>query len=77
MKSMGTYAELLALRDELWRQVRGLPGVVTIGIGSKNDRAALVLFVDENKVRKDDLPAEYASLPVVLEPVGRAKAHGG
>lgn len=74
---METHADLLALRDELWCQIRGLPGVVTIGIGSKNDRAALVVFVDENEVHKDDLPTEYASLPVVLEPVGQAKAHRG
>jgi hypothetical protein len=74
---METDTDLLALRDELWCQVRQVPGVVTIGIGSKDDRAALVVFVDENKVHTDDLPTEYASLPVVLEPVGQAKAHGG
>ncbi len=74
---METFADLLVLRDKLWCQVRELPGVVTIGIGSKNDRAALVVFVDENIVHKDDLPTEYADLPVILEPANQAKAHGG
>jgi len=73
---MENYADLLALRDELWLQVRRIPGVVTIGIGSKNDQAAFVIFVDENRVHKDVLPAEYASLRVVLDSVGQAKAHG-
>jgi hypothetical protein len=74
---MATYTDLLMLRDKLWSQVSGLPGVVTIGIGSKNDQTAFVVFVDENKVHKDDLPAEYADFPVILEPAGQAKAHGG
>jgi hypothetical protein len=65
-------SELLLLRDKLWSQVRELPGVVTIGIGSSKNQDALVVFVDETKVQTNDLPVEYANVPVVLKPAGRA-----
>jgi hypothetical protein len=76
MKSRATFADLLSLRNKLWCEVRELPGVVTIGIGSKNNRAALVVFVEEEKLQKANLPVQYEDVPVVVKAAGQAKAHG-
>jgi len=73
--SIRNVAELITLRNELWHQVRALPGLITIGIGSKNGEVALVLFVDEKKVRREDLPVCYATVPIIVESAGRIKAH--
>lgn len=71
------FGDLMLLRNELWSEIRRLPGVITIGIGSKNDRTALVVFVDEEKVQKGDLPVQYADVQVVVEPARIAKAQRG
>jgi len=74
---MNRVRDLQVLREDLWRKVKELPGVVTIGIGSKGNRSAFVIFVDEDRVRKDELPVKYANVAVVLRPAGPASAHGG
>ena len=68
-------AELIRLRDKLWTQIHGVPGLVTIGIGSKDGEAALVLFVDEKKVRKADLPVRFAAVPIIVESSGQIRPH--
>ena len=76
MAALG-FADLIALRNKLWSEIRRQPGVITIGIGSKNDRTPLVVFVDERKLRKGDLPVQYADVQVVVEPARMTKAQRG
>jgi hypothetical protein len=68
--------DLLTLRDKLWSQVKEVPGVITVGIGSQERHAALIVFIDETTVQKDDLPVEYFDVPIVLRPAGRASSQG-
>jgi hypothetical protein len=70
------FPELLELRDRLWSQVRGIPGVVTVGIGSSRDGSALIVFVDEDNVDRGGLPTTYEQVPVILERAGKARTHG-
>lgn len=72
---MKTLAELVAIRNKLWSEVQRIPGVVTVGIGSKEGQPALVLFIDEKKTRKDKLPAQYSAMPVIVESTGEVKPH--
>lgn len=72
---MKTLSELLAIRNKLWNEVHRFPGVVTIGIGSKEGKPALVLFIDEKTARKEDLPANYGAMPVILESTGDVEPH--
>lgn len=73
--SIRDIGELIRLRNKLWHQMRSEPGIVTIGIGSKDGEAALVLFVDEKKVHREELPARYAAVPVIVQSAGQIKAY--
>jgi len=74
---MSTGKNLYKLRNKLWSQVKDIQGVVTVGVGTKRGKAALVIFVDETIVNYKDLPDKYANMPVTYESVGQAKAYGG
>jgi len=73
---MSDFPELLELRNKLWDKIRSLPGVITVGIGSSENQAALVIFIDEYTAGRNDLPTLYENVPVVLETAGKIKAHG-
>jgi hypothetical protein len=73
---MPEFPELLELRNKLWDKIRSFPGVVTVGIGSSANQAALVIFVDEYAIGGTDLPTLYENVPVVVEIAGKIKAHG-
>jgi hypothetical protein len=67
---------LLELRNRLWKEIRSIPGVVTIGIGSTENQPALVVFVEKDTVERSDLPTSYENVPVLLETTGNIKLHG-
>lgn len=69
--------QLLDLRNRLWKEIRSIPGVVTIGIGSSESQPALVIFVEKDTVERRDLPTSYENVPVLLETTGKIKAQGG
>ena len=73
---MPDFPELLELRNKLWDKIRSCPGVITVGIGSSENEAALVIFVDEYTIGGTDLPTLYENVPVVVEIAGNIKAHG-
>lgn len=74
---MSTGKDLYRLRNQLWSHVKDIQGVVTVGVGSKRGKVALVIFVDETIVDYKDLPVKYANIPVTYESIGQAKAYGG
>jgi len=69
--------DLYQARDQLWLRVKDTQGVITVGVGTKNGKAVLVIFFDKKKVNEKDLPIEHANIPVIHEPAGNAIAYGG
>jgi hypothetical protein len=73
---MHDFPQLLELRNRLWKEIRSIPGVITIGIGSTENQPALVIFVEQDMVERSDLPTLYENVPVLLETTGKIKAQG-
>lgn len=68
---------LRSARNQLWSEVKNISGVVTVGIGKKNGKVALVIFMDKNRLNSEDLPEVFGDIPIILESTDQAIAYGG
>ena len=67
---------LISSRDSLWSQVKTIPGVVSIGVGMKDNHKVLVIFVTLDSINQEELPAHHRGIPVIIEGTGSAVTHG-
>jgi hypothetical protein len=67
-------ADWWKLRDELAAELRGVPGVISIGVGKSDHDVVLVILVDRNHFR-GIAPSLYKGVRVVVRDFGTGIAH--
>ena len=66
--------DYLKLRDKLNSKLKGIPGVLSVGLTSKNGETVLLVAIDSEEL-KSKLPDKFKSIDIVLKDLGKAKKY--